>query len=1372
MSRRMREVSTTVLLVIAVFSAGAVVASVATAMNWTDTDTKATVADLAAGEVAWSPAEQVVPSEAEPDVVVRAGAKVHRIVVNEGPEGTSVTPTGTYSYGGVAGIESCEDAADAGYCNTLGFRVRGPGGTVPNRRWSDDISLAVDEADGLFLDRFVLRVTGDRLQDGSGTALGAYTVHYALDRTCPGASEVPLVIPGTENEVTVSTNVGDITEIVHTATGSVFLTTNELWVGVSFDRMECGLVVGAPATKGFTADRLDQPGAACNGWFGGFPGQPHASFHFELYVRDDPPPTFVGYRNTDQAKLPYSPGLAVQGWRCAEDITLGVPRCNLIAYEFSYKEAIVGADLRRGLDNYDPKYGQVIAGTDCAFLPTGASVDVARCELPEPVLLTDQSTLWVSFRTGSSTKGPVKTCKNAVIGETSNVWMVYDPTRGEWVPEKGSSACWGGFDVTLYCAGPPPDGACCDMVLTECAGGPDDGKRCAVNADCADPGQCEAVCRQLPETNCSAWWNDTPTLWAEGGQCGPVCVDSPNAGESCAVDADCALCTDGPRHGLPCCPGTTAFCNPTDGRCIGGERDGEECCPGGVCPESSCSGSFCDCGPNAGQPCTRAADCPGWCNQFDRAECVNSPFNRGCGVAACCKPDNPDDPYLVRCENLTLNQCNALPPLEGNRDYQPGAYCNVSGQRCPLNLCSGGWGDCCSAEPPDGGYCVGGDRDGELCDLYEFPSRCALGDWGGSCEAGSPNAGDLCSLHVHDPCGVDDDFVPYECVPAQCAGRRRPGCDDPFCCTDVCSSWDPWGGFYWYCCTERWDERCAEKAWELCACGQMPANDECHHPAARKGARLVAIPSMQMADCIHATESPGDPPYCCHEDEPGAWGFATVWYKFFATDTSVRLRTCNSVGRTAGMARDSLVAVYATEDPDRGICRDSTPCSVSEGDCDDGSECVFDEEYACANLRVAGCNDNDPGCNPAGPGGPEPERSDVCVGNLVPGQLYYAMVAAKSRDNFDTLGRPLDLGLYTLAITSPCSPESPLPGLPNDRCEDAEKLFGEHVAAPFDLSGKKFDKNPVTFDCPAPPPWCTRDLVNDVWYEWTAPCDGRATFETCDGDNTPDTSLVVYEGCSCPVETPGDDGRIVGCSEFQGMGCFMGSKVSADVQADMCYQLRLGGGGTDRTPAGNLTITATCTCASGPVTFVDPPDAVVDARQPHPSTLPFPAQGIRSIAVQASPGCDDPSCWSLCETGSGAPPGIVSVDNRVFLDGTYVVQLDRPLTAGEATTVTYTDYLGGVRTTGTFYVHPGNVDGDDFATGADVTAFIDCCLNQQCTQEMSDQQTYRCDIDHNGTIAPADLLREIDLINGADFHVPWIDTRKPTAEGICPAQGR
>jgi hypothetical protein len=101
-------------------------------------------------------------------------------------------------------------------------------------------------------------------------------------------------------------------------------------------------------------------------------------------------------------------------------------------------------------------------------------------------------------------------------------------------------------------------------------------------------------------------------------------------------------------------------------------------------------------------------------------------------------------------------------------------------------------------------------------------------------------------------------------------------------------------------------------------------------------------------------------------------------------------------------------------------------------------------------------------------------------------------------------------------------------------------------------------------------------VQNDVWYDWTAPATGLATFSTCGGSdaNTPDTGLVVYNGCDCPVS----DGDVLGCNDFvflsvDGTPCFAGAEVPVvPVVAGNCYKVRLAGS-LGETPAGNLTIT-------------------------------------------------------------------------------------------------------------------------------------------------------------------------------------------------------
>ncbi|UCC32269.1 MAG: hypothetical protein JSU86_08290, partial [Phycisphaerales bacterium] len=225
------------------------------------------------------------------------------------------------------------DTSRLAYSNTLGKWVFGPGGDLADARIADDIVLA--SAGGCILDRYVIRVTGDRDRDGSGTALGAYTVNFGLYEACPGAGAGD-PIQGTADQVTVpAEEAGDIYEIVlHPPLGGNVELPPNLYLGVRFSRDKCGVAMGAPPTLGFSADRFDFPGFPCAAGFGGFPDAPHASFYAEIYVEGDCPDAFVGYKNTNHAGSPYSAGVRA---RFADDVRLGVIDCNMVAYEIAHK---------------------------------------------------------------------------------------------------------------------------------------------------------------------------------------------------------------------------------------------------------------------------------------------------------------------------------------------------------------------------------------------------------------------------------------------------------------------------------------------------------------------------------------------------------------------------------------------------------------------------------------------------------------------------------------------------------------------------------------------------------------------------------------------------------------------------------------------------------------------------------------------------------------------------------------------------------------------------------------------------------------------------------------------------------------------------
>jgi hypothetical protein len=291
------------------------------------------------------------------------------------------------------------------------------------------------------------------------------------------------------------------------------------------------------------------------------------------------------------------------------------------------------------------------------------------------------------------------------------------------------------------------------------------------------------------------------------------------------------------------------------------------------------------------------------------------------------------------------------------------------------------------------------------------------------------------------------------------------------------------------------------------------------------------------------------------------------------------------------------------------------------------------------------------------------------------------------------------------------------------------------------------------------------NLKNDIWYDWTAPTSGQVTIGTCDRSISDpleqvSTGLIVYEGCDCPF----DDTRAVAFSDFCGGECGPSACVTFEVIAGRCYKIRLGGH-FGSTPAGELRISLTSEeCSDGPITLLDPLSGTVDARAPHKPSDSNVSQGVRSILVSATSGTGDELCWSLCETATNGPANDILgiVDNG---DGTLTVILDRPITPGAVTTLTYVSF-GGVAQTGVFIAHPGNVNGDGIVDADDLAAMVKI-LNGS---ETPAHGLYSADCNHSGKITPADLLCVLNLLNGGDAYAPgWNGTSLPTAEGCLPA---
>jgi hypothetical protein len=74
------------------------------------------------------------------------------------------------------------------------------------------------------------------------------------------------------------------------------------------------------------------------------------------------------------------------------------------------------------------------------------------------------------------------------------------------------------------------------------------------------------------------------------------------------------------------------------------------------------------------------------------------------------------------------------------------------------------------------------------------------------------------------------------------------------------------------------------------------------------------------------------------------------------------------------------------------------------------------------------------------------------------------------------------------------------------------------------------------------------------------------------------------------------------------------------------------------------------------------------------------------------------------------------------------------------------------------------VNADSAASAQDIIALIDI-LNEVDDAAFG---LYSADVDHSEEARPADILRVIDLLNGADlFAQPWVNTSLPVNDS-CP----
>jgi len=346
--------------------------------------------------------------------------------------------------------------------------------------------------------------------------------------------------------------------------------------------------------------------------------------------------------------------------------------------------------------------------------------------------------------------------------------------------------------------------------------------------------------------------------------------------------------------------------------------------------------------------------------------------------------------------------------------------------------------------------------------------------------------------------------------------------------------------------------------------------------------------------------------------------------------------------------------------------------------------------------------------------------------------------------------------------------------------------LGTYVGVPGGTGSFSIGCNPPDRDdCPGPGNCCAEGGTggpgcgDEVCCETVCICDSFC----CEVEWVPECALNGYQNYGCGAEllcldscaVCGNPGAGDCCTANEGVGCSDAICCETVCAEDpFCCEVIWdencathgfngnGNGAADLCPE----LCGTQVCPDGPVTLIDTATGFIDARQPHLPSDAAQRLGIDTIVVGAPAGADNLACWRLCHSAGAA---WISEVTSVVPDGAgrFTLGLSQPLPPGATTKLTYAA-SGGEVNAGILVSHPGNVNGDGEANAADIETMINCCLNQLCSATQNPQETpYRCDIDHSGVVTPADLLREIDVLNGADEFDVWLGTALP-GPANCP----
>ncbi len=166
------------------------------------------------------------------------------------------------------------------------------------------------------------------------------------------------------------------------------------------------------------------------------------------------------------------------------------------------------------------------------------------------------------------------------------------------------------------------------------------------------------------------------------------------------------------------------------------------------------------------------------------------------------------------------------------------------------------------------------------------------------------------------------------------------------------------------------------------------------------------------------------------------------------------------------------------------------------------------------------------------------------------------------------------------------------------------------------------------------------------------------------------------------------------------------------------------------------------------IALSDPPDGAIDARVPHALNNSLERYDWDSVELTFHPcfSVRSPGDFTVTEVGGdGEPPDITVV--TPLDDWNVRLSLSEQIKPGAWTRITYVPAALSVEI-GSL---PGDVNGDGVSLPADILGLIDD-LDGQAEEPM---EAWQCDVDRSGRCTAQDILRVIDVLNGAEAYEVW-----------------